>query len=135
MADARGDLLVLYADVHSSGTVEEMIAGTTSYTFSSEAAWLETTDQSDGLNTNGITGKMNRTISGNYILATDADNFNTLYEHQSGGLTVTWTIKANGTTILSGSAKITSLDFTAGTSAELCTGSYSLQVIGTVSTS
>jgi len=135
MAKLRGDLLTLRVQHHSSGTVNEIIAGTTSFSFDSSSEFLETTDQADGLNTSGIAGKNTRTISGDYFATTTLDNFDNLYAHQAAGAVIEWAIYLNGSVHLNGEAVITSLGLSAGTSAELVTGSYTLNVTGTVTAS
>lgn len=125
----------MYAEHHSSGTVQEIIAGSTSVNFSSSSAFLESTDQADGLNTNGIGGKNNRTISGDYFATTTLDNFKNLFARQEDGDTISWTIKNNGADVYSGDAVITQLDFNAGTADQLVTGAYTLQVVGAITTS
>lgn len=131
----RGDKIVLYAEHHSSGTVQEIIAGSTSVNFSSSSAFLESTDQADGLNTNGIGGKNNRTITGDYFATSTLDNFKNLFARQEDGHTISWTIKNNGADVYTGDAVITQLDFNAGTADQLVTGSYTLQVVGAITTS
>jgi len=135
MAKLRGDLLVLKVQHHSSGSVNEIIAGTTSFNFDSSAEFLETTDQADGLNTAGIGGKVTRTISGDYFATSTLDNFTNLYAHQAAGTVIEWAVTNDGAAYMSGEAVITSLGLSAGTSADLVTGSYSLAVTGTVTTS
>ena len=136
MAKLRGDLLVLKTQKDGSGQATyTTIAGTTSFSFDSSAEFLETTDQTDGLNTSGIAGKVTRTISGDYFAATDLDSFTDLYAYQAAGSIVPWQVLNDGVEVMSGDAVITSLNISGGTSADLVTGSYSLAVTGTVTTS
>ena len=132
MAKLRGDLLTIRTAEHSSGTFSAVIAGSTSFSFDSSAEFLETTDSDDGLNAAGIGGKVTRTISGDYLATTTLENFDGLYSKQAAGTTVDWEIYNSSTVVLSGSAVITSLSLSGGTSADLVTGSYTLSVTGTV---
>lgn len=134
VAALRGDYMRLKFQQHGSATNNEYFAGTTSFSFSSDSEFLESTDQSDGLNTNGIGGKVTRTISGNYIMATTADSFSNLYAHQAAGTAIEWEILKSGSAFMSGECIITSLSFDAGLSDQNVTGAYSMTVIGEVTT-
>jgi len=123
----RGDKLVLKA-THTS--VERIIAGSTSVSIDFSAEYLETTDQSDGLNQTGIGGKVSGTASGDYLVATDSDNFSTLFGYMNAGTTIDVTVYNDSTAILEGQGVITSLGLGGGLSDSLVTGSYTINFSG-----
>ena len=68
----RGDYLTIRVQQHSSGTANEVVAESTSVSVDFSADALETTNQASGLNASFIGGKVSGTVSGDYLLASDA---------------------------------------------------------------
>ena len=123
----RGDKLVLKA-LHTS--VERIIAESTSVSVDFSAEALETTSQTDGLNASFIAGKVTCTISGDFLYASDGDNFSALFTHMNAGTLVEVTVYRDGTAIHEGDGVLTSLSAAGGLSDSLVTGSYSIQCSG-----
>ena len=117
----RGDLLTLKV-LHTS--VEALIAESTSVSVDFSAEALETTNQASGLNASFIGGKVTGTVSGDYLLATDAAQFNLLFAKVNAGEKVDCLIELSDTAILDGEVVITSLNLGGGLSDALATGSY-----------
>jgi len=138
MAKLRGDLLVIKFEEHSSGVAAAVISGTTSWSFDSSSEALETTDSDDGLNAAFMQGKVTRTISGDYMVATDLENWKGLDAKQAAAENVSWEIfnKTTGSevSVMSGTGVITTLNLSGGTAADLTTGSWAMNVTGPVST-
>ncbi len=127
----RGDLLTLKV-LHTS--VEALIAEATSVSVDFSAEALETTSQSSALNASYIAGKVNCTISGDFLYASTGTNFSNLFTHMNAGTLVEVTVYRDGTAILEGDGVITSLGLGGGLSDSLVTGSYSIQCSGNMST-
>jgi hypothetical protein len=123
----RGDKITLKA-LHTS--VERIIAESTSVNVDFSAEFLETTSQSDGLNQTGIQGKVSGTISGDFLYASDGDNFATLFGHMNSGTLMEVTVYRDSTAIFEGDGVLTSLSLSGGLSDSLATGSYSIQCSG-----
>jgi len=130
----RGDYLNLRVQQHSSGTVNEVIAETTSVSINLSAEALETTSQTDGLNAGFIAGKVTGTASGEYLLASGGTQFDQLFIHMNAGNTLEFEWYVNSVKKLDGSAVITGLDLSGANSDQLATGSYSLQLSGNLAT-
>jgi hypothetical protein len=81
----RGDLLTLKVQQHASGTANEVIAESTSVSIDFSAEALETTSQSSALNATFQGGKVTGTVSGDYLLASDGDQFTNLFTHMNAG--------------------------------------------------
>ena len=126
----RGDLLTIQVQ-HTS--VERIIAETTSVNIDFSAEALETTSQTSGLNAAFIPGKVSCTISGDYLYASDGDNFNALFTQMNAGTLVELTVYRSSTAILEGDGVITSLGLGGGNSDQLTTGSFSIQCSGNMS--
>jgi len=126
----RGDYIVLYADQHSSGTAEAIIAESTSVNLDLSAEALETTSQTSALNASYIAGKVSGTISGDYLLASTGVQFTNLFTKMNAGEVITLQVKRNGTTFIDCDGVITSLSLTGGLSDSLSTGSYTIQLSG-----
>ena len=126
----RGDLLTLKVQQHSSGTANEVVAESTSVSIDFSAEALETTSQSDALNATFIAGKVSGTISGDYLLASDGDQFTNLFTHMNAGNVLEVDVQISASSFFTGDAILTSLSLGGGLSDSLATGSYSLQVTG-----
>jgi len=130
----RADYIQLKADHHSSGTAEGIIAESTSVNISFSAEFLETTNQTSGLNQSGIGGKVSGTASGDYLFASNGDQFNSLFAHMNAGDTIEMSVERSGTPFLDGECVITGLDVNGGLSDALATGSYTLTFSGNMAT-
>jgi hypothetical protein len=128
----RGDYLVLKV-LHTS--VEQVIAEATSVSIDLSGDALDTTSQTDGLHASFIGGKVSCTVSGDYLFSSTAANFTNLFTHMNAGTLVEVTVYsgASPSAILEGDGVITSLGGAGGTSADLVTGSYSIQCSGNMS--
>jgi len=126
----RGDYLTIKVQQHSSGTTNEVIAETTSVSIDVSAEFLATTSQTDGLNETGIAGMVKCTLSGDFLLAADGDQFTNLFVHMNAGDTVEVAVERSGTPFLDGEGVITSLNLAGGNSDVLATGSYTIQCSG-----
>lgn len=128
----RGDYLTIRVQQHSSGTVNEVIAESTSVNIDFSAEALETTNQSSGLNASFIGGKVSGTASGDYLLASDGDQFTNLFTHMNAGdvIEIAAYRGSTPTKFLDGEGVITSLSLTGGLSDSLTTGAYTIQFSG-----
>ena len=130
----RGDLLRLYADQHSSGTNNAIIAESTSVSIDFSAEALETTSQTSALNSTFIGGKVSGTVSGDYLLASAGTQFSNLFTKMNAGEVIGVSVKRNGTAFLDGEGVITSLSLGGGLSDSLATGGYTIQFSGDMAT-
>lgn len=126
----RGDYIVLFADQHSSGTAEAIIAESTSVNLDLSAEALETTSQTSALNATYIGGKVSGTVSGDYLLASTGAQFTNLFAKMNAGEVITLQVKRSGTAFIDCDGVITSLSITGGLSDSLSTGSYTIQLSG-----
>lgn len=130
----RGDYLTVRVQQHSSGTVNEVIAESTSVNIDFSAEALETTSQTSALNASFIAGKVTCQISGDYLLASDGDQFTNLFTHMNAGDVLEIEVYRSSTQILAGDGVLTSLGLSGGNSDQLVTGSYSIQCSGDMAT-
>jgi len=130
----RGDYLTIKVQQHSSGSVNEVIAETTSVNIDFSAEALETTSQTSGLNASFIAGKVTCTLSGDYLLASDGEQFDNLFAHMNAGDSLEVEIYRSSTKILDGDAVLTSLNLSGGNSDQLVTGSFSMNCSGDMAT-
>jgi hypothetical protein len=132
----RGDYLVLQIEQYSSGTAPGVLAETTSVSIDFSAEALETTNQSSGLAASFIGGKVTGTASGEFLVATSAANFDALYAKMAAGTTIDFEFFHDGgtTAYMTGDCIVTALSMSGGNSDQLATGSYSLQLSGTIAT-
>lgn len=128
----RADLIKLKVQQHSSGTEFEYIAGSTSVSLDITAAALETTSQTDGLNATFEAGKVTATVSGEYLLASDGDQFTNLFTHMNNGHVIGVELYRGSTPtkFIDCDGVITSLNISGGLSDALATGSYTIQLSG-----
>lgn len=130
MAAIRGDYLLLHVQQHSSGVADAYIADSTSINIDMSAEALETTSQDDGLNATFIGGKVSGTISGDYLLASDGDQFTNLFAHMNAADVLSVDVYLNGSSYFTCDGVLTSLSLTGGLSDSLSTGAYTLQLSG-----
>jgi len=123
-----GNYLTVRLQQHSSGTVNEVVAETTSVdaTFTAEA--LDATEQSDALTANYIGGKCTMQVSGDYLLASDGDQFTRLFAHADAGEKISVTIYRSSTKVFDTEGVFTSLSKAGGLSDSLVTGAYSMEL-------
>ena len=119
----RGDLLVIKAATSTA----VIIAESTDCTVSTSGEALETTSQTSVLNASFIAGKVNQTVSGSFLIASNALNLTTLFGYMNAGTTVLVAVEVSGTPIFDGEGVITSLEASGSLSDALATGSYSIQ--------
>jgi hypothetical protein len=131
----RGDKLTVKVQQHASGTVNEVIAATTSVTLDISAEALETTSQDDGLFATYIGGKVSGTIAGDYLLASTGDQYTNLYNHMANADKIEVEVFRDTTVILSAEGVITGLNLTGGNSDTLTTGNYAIQLSGNLGAS
>ena len=131
----RGDYLTIRVQQHSSGTANEVVAESTSVSVDFSADALETTNQASGLNASFIGGKVSGTVSGDYLLASDGTQFSQLFVHMNAGHTIEVAIYRSGSVWIECDGVLTSLSLGGGTSGDLVTGSYAINLSGTISVS
>lgn len=130
----RGDYLTIKVQQHASGTVNEVIAESTSVSIDFSAEALPTTSQTSGLNASFIAGLVACTVSGDFLYASDGDQFNNLFAHMNAGVNIEVEAYRSAVKILDGSGVITSINLSGGNSDQLATGSYSIQCSGDMAT-
>jgi len=130
----RGDYLTVKVQQHSSGTTNEVIAESTSVSIDFSADALETTSQTSGLNASFIAGKVSCTLSGDFLLASDGEQFTNLFTHMNAGDILEIEVYRSTTKFLDGDGVLTSLNLGGGNSDQLVTGSYSIQCSGDMAT-
>jgi hypothetical protein len=124
----RGDKLTIKLQQNSSGTVNKVIAATTSVNVDMSAEALDTTSQDDGINATFIGGKLSGTLSGDYLLASDGEQYTNLYTHMANGDLIEWEVYRDGTLFLDGTGVIDSNSLAGGNADTLTTGAYSMSV-------
>jgi len=117
--------LVFKVEQHSSGVSEAIIAESTSVSIDISAEALESTNQASGLNASFEGGKVSGTISGDYLLASDAAQFSLLFAKMNAAEKMDCLVELDGTPILDGQVVLTGLNLGGGLSDALATGSYS----------
>ena len=130
----RGDYLTILVDQHSSATAPGVVAEATSVSVDFSAEALETTSQDSGLNASFIPGKVSCTVSGDYLMASDADNFKGLFAKLNAGTLVEVEVEINGSALLAGHGVITSLTAGGANSDALATGAFTIQCSGDIAT-
>jgi len=128
----RGDYLTIRLQQHSSGTANAVIADTVSCSMDFSGEALDTTSQDDALIADFIAGKLSATVTGDYLLMSDATQFSNLFSHIWAGNTVEVELYQDSSSVLSCEGIITSLTLGGGNSDSLATGAYSMQVTGAV---
>jgi hypothetical protein len=128
----RGDLLTLKVQQHASGTANEVIAESTSVSIDFSAEALETTSQSSALNATFQGGKVTGTVSGDYLLASDGDQFTNLFTHMNAGDEIDIDVQISASSYFTGAIVLTSLSLGGGLSDSLATGSYAGNITGAI---
>jgi hypothetical protein len=130
----RGDYLVLQLEQDTSTRAPGVLADTTSVNVDFTAEALETTSQDSGLAYSGIPGKVTATASGDFLIAASAANFDNLHAYMAAGTVFDFELFVDGgtTKYMSGDCFLTGLTMAGGNSDQLATGSYSLQLTGTI---
>lgn len=126
----RGDYLTVRVQQHSSGVVNEVIAESTSVNVDFSAEYLETTSQTSGLFQSGIAGKVSGTISGDFLVASDGDNWTRLTNQMFAGIVIEVEVYRSSTKIVDCDGVLTSVSAAGGNSDQLVTGSYSITLSG-----
>jgi hypothetical protein len=129
----RGDLLTLKVQQHSSATADEIIAESTSVSIDFSAEALETTSKSSALNATFQGGKVTGTVSGDYLLASDGDQFTNLFTHMNAGDEIDIDVQISASSYFTGAMILTSLSLGGGLSDSLATGSYAGNITGAIS--
>jgi len=105
----------------------EIVAETVSVKFQAKTKNLETTSQSDGLYASQMAGKIVVSLSGAFLLASDADNYDTLFTYIKNATEFSAVLYMNGEEAMSGYAVMKRLSNKGGNSRELTTGSYAIK--------
>jgi len=123
-----GNYLTIRIQQHSSGVTNEVVAETTSVDAQFTAEALESTAQADGITSKYIGGKNTITVSGDYLLASDGDQFTRLFAHADAGDKIEVDIYRSGTIFITTEGVFTSLSQAAAYSDSLVTGAYSMSL-------
>ena len=129
----RGDLLTLKIDRDGSITAPHIVAESTSVSIDFSAEALETTSQASALNATYIGGKVSGTVSGDYLLASDGDQFTELFTVMNDGDKFDIDIQISASSYFTGEMVLTSLSLGGGLSDSLATGSYAGNITGAIS--
>lgn len=129
-----GNYLTIRLQQHSSGTTNEVVAETTSVDAQFTAEALETTNQADALVSNFVAGKNTIQVSGDFLLASDAEQFDLLFIHMNAGDKIEVGIyRSDDLVITEAEGVFTSLSLAGGLSDSLVTGAYSIEIDATMS--
>jgi hypothetical protein len=80
-----GNYLTIRVQQHSSGTANEVVAESTSVDCQFTAEAMEKTAKSDALTAKYEPGLCKINVSGDYLLASDAEQFTNLFTHANNG--------------------------------------------------
>lgn len=129
-----GYYLTIEIQQYSSGTASQVIAETTSIncTFNGDA--LETTVQSDALVSNHVGGKVNINVSGDWLVASDNEQFDALFAHADSGDIIDVVIYRNGTAFINAEGVLSSVSAVGANSDSLATGAYTMELSGSITT-
>ena len=122
-----GNYLTVRLQQHSSGVTNEVIAESTSVDAQFSAEALEDTSQTDALHAGFIVGKNTITVSGDYLLASDGDQFDNLFVHLNNGDKVEVMIYRDSIVVFDMEGVFTSLAGAGALSDSLVTGAYTIQ--------
>lgn len=123
-----GNSITVRVQQHSSGVANEVIAESTSVDAQFNAEALESTSQTDGVNAAFEGGKNTIQVSGDYLLATDAEQFDLLFVHANAGDKVEVQIYRGEDLVKQGEGVFTSLNTSGALSDSLATGAYSMEL-------
>ena len=123
-----GNYLTIRVRQHSSATAMAVIAETTSVDAQFTAEALESTSQADALNA-GFKGGLNKiNVSGDYLYASDGEQFDALFAIANAGSKVEVDIWRSNAIIFTCDGVFSSLNVAGGLSDTLATGSYSMEL-------
>lgn len=123
-----GNSITVRVQQHSSGVTNEIIAESTSVDAQFNAESLESTTQADGLVSTFEGGKNTIQVSGDYLLAVDAEQFDLLFVHANAGDKVEVDIYRGDTPFITTEGVFTSLNEAGALSDSLATGAYSMEL-------
>lgn len=122
--------MILTLQDDRSGLAAAVVAETTSVTVDNAAEFLETTSQTSGLHTTGIGGKVTTTASGDFLVASDAANWDALFAIINAGTQVEFQMYINSVLKIDCDCVITNLSSTGGNSDTLTTGAWTATLSG-----
>ena len=123
-----GNYLTIRVQQHASGTVNEVVAESTSVDCQFTAEAMEKTTKSDALETKYEPGLCKINVSGDYLLASDAEQFTNLFTHANNGDKIEVDIYRSSTLVMSTEGVFTSLSKSGALSDSLVTGAYALEL-------
>jgi hypothetical protein len=126
----RGDYLTLTLQDDRSGLSAAVVAETTSVSVDFSAEFLETTNQTSGLNTSGIGGKVTGTASGDFLFASDGANWDALFAIMNAGTVIEFQMYVNSVLKVDCDCVLTSINATGGNSDSLTTGAWTATLSG-----
>jgi hypothetical protein len=119
--------LTIRVQQHASGTANEVVAETTSVDCQFTAEAMEKTAKSDALTAKYEPGLCKINVSGDYLLASDAEQFTNLFTHANNGDKIEVDIYRSDTLIITTEGVFTSLSKSGALSDSLVTGAYSIE--------
>ncbi len=128
MAPLLGNFLTIRLQQHSSGVATKVVAETTSVDAQFTAEALESTEQADALVARFEAGKTTINVSGDYLLASDGEQFDNLFAHSNAGDKIEVTLYRAGQQFLDTEGVFTSLNEAGANSDSLATGAYSMEL-------
>ncbi len=123
-----GNYLTIRLQQHSSGVATKVVAETTSVDAQFTAEALESTEQADALVSRFEPGKTTINVSGDYLLASDGEQFDLLFAHANSGDKIEVDIYRSSTLVISTEGVFTSLTEAGPNSDALVTGAYSMEL-------
>jgi hypothetical protein len=123
-----GNYLTIRVQQHSSGTANEVVAESTSVDCQFTAEAMEKTAKSDALTAKYEPGLCKINVSGDYLLASDAEQFTNLFTHANNGDKIEVDIYRSSTLVMSTEGVFTSLSKSGALSDSLVTGAYALEL-------
>ncbi len=123
-----GNFLTIRLQQHSSGVATKVVAETTSVDAQFTAEALESTEQADALVARFEPGKTTINVSGDYLQASDGEQFELLFAHANAGDKIEVDLYRSGQVFLSTEGVFTSLNDSGGLSDSLVTGAYSMEL-------
>jgi hypothetical protein len=104
-----GNYLTIRVQQHASGTANEVVAESTSVDCQFTAEAMEKTAKSDALTAKYEPGLCKINVSGDYLLASDAEQFTNLFTHANNGDKIEVDIYRSSTLVMSTEGVFTSL--------------------------
>lgn len=121
-----GNYITVRLQQNSSGVTSKVVAESTSVDMQCNAEALEATAQADALVSKFEGGKNTIQVSGDYLLASDGEQFENLFAHKNAGEKIEVDIYRSDTLVMSTEGVFTSLNTTGGLSDALATGAYAM---------